>query len=169
MAMNRSHQLLVTTLALGISLGLAPSAARAEAPGLKVFVDNPPTSPVPIRDVEKSLKETVQVMLQTGVSTSFSVPSAKRLIIEYVSFSCNAAGSDQLWAIGLSTVANGQYALHYFAPVKTAFLDNQTHFAGSQQTRLHADPSTNVHFFHFAGSTPSLSCALTFSGYYMPL
>lgn len=148
-----------------------------------------PSTPVTVVNTPLSVQGTVNVgnfptpaaasvpfqkMLQSGFTTSFTVPSTDRLVIEYVSFSCSALGSDpELFAIGLETTASGQYGMHYFAPIKTAFSSSEgpagtTRFAGGMQTRIYADPGTAVSYFYNSPGGLSVGCAVTVSGSLMP-
>jgi hypothetical protein len=103
---------------------------------------------------------------------TYTVPSDRRLVIEFVSGSCSTIGSSGAGSLNglnsltlqLETTAGGtNVASHIFPP---AIFLGQISLA--HQTRIYADPGTTVEFFMGAAVGPSpfsIDCTITISGY----
>jgi hypothetical protein len=93
-------------------------------------------------------------------------------VIEYVSGLCPPAGTslptglDVTGAL-LETVAGGTAATHVFPLVPGLSIGGPNGFAVGQQTRVYADPGSNVTLSAELGGlgNGSLRCAITISGY----
>lgn len=118
-------------------------------------VSNLGSNPLPVRDVDRASAEPVQarVIQQPIGSTNpsgITVPSGKRLVIEYVSAEVLAADPDCVTAprIALRTTVGGNAVVHYFytensGPV-SALGGSARAYGLSQLTKVYADPDTQV-------------------------
>jgi len=114
-----------------------------------VQVGNVATSPVFMRDVDNPARQPFQQLLclaatasSCSVPSSFTVPSGKELVIEYVSGGCvTADASSFVNAAGLHTSVQGAVGFHFFGNLR---IGPNSAFDFGQQTRLYADPNTNV-------------------------
>jgi len=111
--------------------------------------------PLPVRVVDAATATPFQVfiMRNPGVIgfpfTPFTVPADKRLVIEYVSGELAAASScATVPRMVLTTTVGGATLTHYFYPEDTGVIDEGNGpgrvFGLSQETRLYADPGTDV-------------------------
>lgn len=144
-----------------------------------ISFSNTASSPLYTRDVDNPARRPFQTRLCFTVSfgqpasscgsltSQYAVPSDRRLVVEFVSGFCSTGpvGGTALTLIRteLSTSVSGTTAGHNI-PL-TAGLG---HFDAAQQTRIYADPGTNVNLGSSlsGGSTPSSAlCEMTVSGY----
>lgn len=153
-----------------VAIGFSTGGLAAGPPaGLGVRVLNTPlpvtgtvnvgpvniTGTVPIRDIENPARQPYQndEILSTpagllGDNATFTVPSDKRLVIEFVSFSANwpAGQYTTRFFIGVCNAAGGTCPTSYYvapsAPV--AEFGGEVFSVGSSPVRLYADPGTEV-------------------------
>ena len=111
------------------------SLARAIATivaGLAVVSAAPAAAKDPDQPFQVALSN---VALSSGPST-FHVPADKRLVIEFVSASCEP----DVTTMFVVTTVNGARVFHRFFPPLESTRPNGV----TQQTRIYADPSTDV-------------------------
>lgn len=127
-----------------------------------------------IRDVGDATKSPVQFRLcnfavqnfcSSNEQTLFTVPSDRRLVIEFVSGSCITVGSMQGFTVGTASTAGGVGALHLLNLVLAPFSNTILHV--SQQTRIYADPGSMVSLAVGGGfgAGASATCTLVYSGH----
>ena len=123
------------------------------------------TGPMLVRDVDNPARQPFQItLIGLAPSNQFTVPSGKRLVIEYVSGRIPAGLGQQLETVRLLTAVNDATSLHFFTPIFTGGVIESI-FTVSQQTRIYADPETLV-IVNAEGGGPVLSkMLLTISGY----
>ncbi len=162
-------------LGLGAALSSAPAEAdmhRRQGPR-DVVVVNETDQAVPVRDVGREAREPFhrQFALDwsdgSGFSTaSYSVPSGKRLVVEYASLSAYLPASGQTMFVRITTSVGGAEAFHTLALQKREDYGVLKQFEGAHLVRLYADPATTVRVA--AGRLPAAdtaNCTLTLSGY----
>ena len=154
MAMLRGFAVFALALILGLS-GSSAWAAAAPASGPGVTVNNTDSNPVPVRDVENPARQPFQqeLFLSTpdgllGATEQFTVPSGKRLVIEFVSFSMTWPGG-QVTTRAFINVCNASGnscpASSYLpASFQATEFGGSEFFVASSPTRLYADPGTVV-------------------------
>ena len=101
--------------------------------------------PVMTNDVDNPARHPFQKTLRYGQSP-FTVPTGKRLVIEFVTFAGNVNDGDP-FSGSIDTVVNGEQVRHYFQLHETHTQSGRHMFIDSQTTRIYADPGTDV----FAG------------------
>jgi hypothetical protein len=121
-----------------------------------VSVSNLGDAPLPVRDVDNPARQPIQANIievppQIPNPVLFTVPAGKRLVIEYVSADIQAANSQCVTAprYSLRTTTGGVALNHFFHSELTGTLgaaaNEATRAYGlSQQTRIYADPNTQV-------------------------
>lgn len=121
-----------------------------------VSVSNLGDSPLPVRDVDNPASQPLQANIievppQIPNPVLFTVPAGKRLVIEYVSADIQAASSQCVTAprYVLRTTTGGVALNHFFNSEFTGTLGAAANEATkayglSQQTRIYADPNTQV-------------------------
>jgi len=144
-----------------------------------ISFSNTASSPLYTRDVDNPARRPFQTTLcltasfgqpasSCGSTTSqYAVPSDRRLVIEFVSGFCSTGpvGGTALTILRteLNTTVAGIPVQH-----NIPLTPGLGHFDAAQQTRIYADPGTNVNLGGSlsAGSTPtSVICDITMSGY----
>jgi hypothetical protein len=128
---------------------------------------------VPVREVGRETREPFhrQFVLDwsdgSGFSTgSYSVPSGKRLVVEYASLSAYLPPSGQTMFVRVTTTVGGADAFHTLAVQKREDYGLLKQFEGAHLVRLYADSATTVRVA--AGRLPAAevaNCTLTLSGY----
>jgi hypothetical protein len=121
-----------------------------------VEIANSPRNPVSVADVTKKPIEKIQVGSSCSSPPSgsgcdmvpfYEVPAGKRLVIEDVSISSVVKPGRAIFA-RIRTHVNGDQNEHYFgSDVLPAGYLNPAPVSGGRQTRIYADPSTNVDVF----------------------
>jgi hypothetical protein len=107
-----------------------------------ISVGNLGDSPLPVRDVDNPARQPVQFKL--GATDSYTVPNGKRLVIEYVSAEIFSFSSCTLTVARLKTTAGGVEQEHQFYLQLVGTNVTNRYYAANQQTRLYADPNTEV-------------------------
>lgn len=119
-----------------------------------VSVSNLGGSPLPVRDVDNGQQpfhRTVPVFYPSGsggVTTVFTVPAGKRLIIETVSARAELAPIDTPNIVEvLTTLGSNNTAFHEILVSKQGLnLNGLSVFVGTHDMRAYADPGTDVQF-----------------------
>ena len=121
-------------------------------------------APLLVRDPDNPARQPfVATLLSVNPNTSFfTVPSGKRLVIEYVSGQGTLPAGDKLLFVRLQVETQGSIVLHRFLPVLTGTEGNVDVFLVSQQTRLYADPGSTV---ILSGPPANVIFSVTVSGY----
>lgn len=131
----------------------------------------PPPQPILTSEV---VKDPIQKLLCIALGTaplscgafpsSFSVPSDQRLVIEFVSGTCEVTSPTTRVNVALETTVGADtrtHVLHLLAdPLQTL------NFDFTYQTRVYADPGSNVSIFSSVGGAEDFgsTCFLAFSG-----
>lgn len=119
-----------------------------------------------VRDVDNPARQPFQFsLIAVAPNNEFTVPSGKRLVIEYVSGHLSVSLGQQLESVYLLTKVNNSSVFHYFAPMPTGGV-TQSIFTVSQQTRIYADPGSKVRFFTQGADVTEFG-DLTISGYFV--
>jgi hypothetical protein len=148
----------IAAVGLALMMGLSASsafAAAAPAASGDVTVVNPDSKPVPVRDVENPARQPFQqeLFLSTpdgllGANDQFTVPSGKRLVIEFVSFSMTwPAGQVTTRAfINVCNASGNSCPASFYLPAsfQATEFGGSEFFVASSPTRLYADPGTVV-------------------------
>ena len=138
---------------------------------------------VGVRDVDNPARSPFQATMCTSTSSggavgtscgnlpfSIAVPGDRRVVIEFVAAECSIGGDINLVQLGFSTVVNGTGAT-YRVHLERNVLDSRF-LETMLQTRVYADPGTNVGLATGVGAGPgaaSARCTLTLSGYSVAL
>lgn len=143
--------------------------------GSSVSIGNTATNPVLVRDVDNAARHPFQLRLcfasgLTGLSCHdipavVSVPSDRRLVIEYVSAECIKNVGTNI-DFGVATQVGGVPAKHYLAIV--ANVTDSSRINAAQQTRIYADPGSDLVFaigIGGSGTGTGARCEMTLSGY----
>lgn len=120
-----------------------------------VSVSNLGGTPLPVRDVDNPARQPFQANIIEAPPfipnpVFFTVPAGKRLVIEYVSADIQAASQcASAPRYALTTTAGGVTLEHFFytkdaGTVGLSVNDVRRAFGLSQQTRIYADPNTQV-------------------------
>jgi hypothetical protein len=162
---------LKTCLILAAAAGLlsltisATGAAHLSAQGKPVTL---------VRDVDTAALRAFQAQLcveQGGPAcaepNTLTVPAVtstgepvRRLVIEYVSGECLLIGSGSVSIFGITTVVNGVSMLHRLVPAPPA---SGSRTVAAQDTRLYADPGTEIRFV--VSVSASNICTTAISGH----
>jgi hypothetical protein len=139
-----------------------------------VNVANASSSPVLARDVDQPARQPFQIETCFSVGTnpalqcpsslpsSFQVPPAKELVIEYVSAKCSSGPSGGISDVLILNTAGGVPANHFFSDRPTMGPSSPfTNFG--QVTRIYADPNTTV-FTGYGQTSGDALCFVSFSG-----
>ena len=143
---------------------------------------NAAASPVFVRVVDESAHEPFQKTLSISPSSNantYTVPTNKRLVIEFASAHLKVSESVKVTNVSLTTQISSSSAP--FSHDLVAFFQG-TNFGGfqqpqktdeftaSQQVKIYAGPGTQVRFSFQTSVPPSLSLgSLTISGYLVPV
>lgn len=152
-------------------LTLVTDVRRAVADEFKdVRVINPLSMPANVRDVNEA-RQPVQAAVSCVVDEGsgclrviYTVPSGKRLVIEYASMKTKLEDA-HISRMTIHTTIGGEEITHYLTPTPpTPLVDTET--SVGQELRLYADPGTSV----LVSGTPfnsdgSNGFAFTISGY----
>lgn len=125
-------------------------------------LDNPARQPIQSDTVLQTPDVTKDI---TG--TLFHVPLKKRLVIEFVSAEVSLLQNEK-FTFHIQTKLNGSISNHFMTPnlIGIKFEDNNDTFAISQQTRLYADPGTDVLIqFHKNAGGGEAKIETSISGY----
>lgn len=175
--MKAIYRLLIVVLGLGVVvtaltlLDERPVHAQAPPQGVNVNVLN---TLLPVDG--DAAREPFQVTLCTAgwppgcgvLSSNFTVPPDKRLVIESISGGCNTADlSETLTNAQVATVAGGSANAHHVVPQFVGATTGAKLYRLAQLTRLYADPGTLVDAS--AGGFPvgNSGCLITISGYHV--
>ena len=132
-----------------------------------VSVSNLGGAPLPVRDVDNPARQPFQaniIDIPIGLPNPvfFTVPAGKRLVIEYVSADIEADNTQCPNAprYELTTTAGGVTLDHFFytkdaGTLGTSVNDDTKAFGLSQQTRIYADPNTQVRLDIRTGTFPT--------------
>lgn len=156
-------------LAAGVS---AEEAEKGRRP-TDVRVINGPDQAVPVRNVEREVRQPFQRQFaldwQDGVDLAeaeYQVPAGKRLVVEYASFWAYLPPNGQTVFVRIVTSVSGSQAFHTIALQKREDYGVLKQFDGAHLVHLHADPGSTVRVS--AGRLPFTGLAnagLTLSGY----
>jgi hypothetical protein len=158
--------LAVLAFALPIIDGHRMAARAADPP---VTVTNTPTNPVPVQEVDNFAKHPFQVGA-SGVTNAFNpsgftmtvVPAGKRLVVEFISASCNPTGMGGVVPGPLAILAAG-FIGHFIALTPGT---GAGHAGVSQMMRLYAEPGTNVNLTLYpTTNAATVTCNAAISGY----
>ena len=182
---KKSLAAFVGLLALvGILVAVVPFVSHGQGsrngpPPFDVTVINSPSEPVPVtgtvnvanlggstlpvHDVDNPARQPLQVDIirvpfPIPNPILFTVPDGKRLVIEYVSADIQAVNAACTTSprFALTTTAGGTTLAHFFYPENTGTLsDGNRAFGLSRQTRIYADPNTDVTLDIRTGTTPN--------------
>ncbi len=164
-------------LVLGLATVLFGSGAEADPQRRQgprdVLVVNETDQAVPVRDVGREMREPFHHQFSLDWSdgndfstASYSVPSGKRLVVEYASLSAYLPPSGQTMFVRILTTVGGADAFHTLALQKREDYGVLKQFEGAHLVRLYADPATTVRVS--AGRLPAAdpaNCTVTLSGY----
>jgi hypothetical protein len=136
-----------------------------------VSVSNLGGAPLPVRDVDNAARQPFQAKIidvPIGIPDPifFTVPAGKRLVIENVSADIEAAPQcASAPRYGLTTTAGGVTLEHFFytkdaGTVGSSVNDARRAFGLSQQTRIYADPNTQVRLDIRTGTFPTCGFAV---------
>lgn len=110
-----------------------------------------------------------QVGFVPCVPQSYTVPTGKRLVIEFLDGFCFVPSSSNIDLISLNVTTGGASIFRNFAALRQALPDTTARFDLAQPLRLYADPGTEViPGFQTDDSTGSAGCNIQFSGYLEP-
>lgn len=111
-----------------------------------VNVGNLGGDPLPMKDVDNPARQPFQRAIHEF--TPFIVPTGKRLVIEYVSADVGTSSTScDAFRCKLKTTVQGTDLVHFFFPELVSTSPSTAasrQFALSQQTRIYADPNTEV-------------------------
>lgn len=102
------------------------------------------TTPLQVFDVDNPAFQPFQIHFPLGTdSPQLTVPAGKRLVIEHVTG--NAFSSGDVFWMAVLTTAGGEFASHLFPMTKVGVAPSGNNvYVASAQTRIYADPGTNV-------------------------
>lgn len=154
-----------------------PAPVTVQNTPLPVTVENTTADPLPTRDVDNPARQPVTFHLSelanegqasAGLSSGFTPPAGKRLVVEFVSGFLSLPTGQNAFAEIFSIGPNGGF-FHALVPVATgdfpAFARPNI-FSMSQQLRLYSESSGPLQIgFTRNGTTGTALLQLTFSGY----
>jgi hypothetical protein len=128
-----------------------PSANVSNTPNVQA--GNTTTNPVPIRDVDNAAGQPFQINLGIKVAAgdlfatgSFTVPTCKQLVIEFVS-ALAAISSGENLTLQFTTIAGGACAPFTLpAFLQSTFGGTVDDYAVAQLMQVYADPGRSVRF-----------------------
>jgi hypothetical protein len=133
----------------GVNVTNTPNVNVANAPNVKVTntptvrdADNPVRQPV-----EAQTSCTVTDLLGTCSATIFTVPSGKRLVIEFVTMNGHLPTSGEVAQLIIQTTgvgANRAYFLPLTAPAVDFFSEQNISAPLAQQVRIYAEEGTSI-------------------------
>jgi hypothetical protein len=138
------------------------------ATGNVVRVGNTKTSPIPTYEA-RDAQTPFQATLANG--GSLTVPTGKRLVIEYVGLSGWVVGGGTYYQAQLTTTAGGVASVHLlsYQNVGTPAGYNEKDYSGGNATRIYADPGKLVTFAAYvSGTYDAHSMLASLSGYLVP-
>ena len=139
-----------TTITGDISLAPGTSVAINNTPN--VIVANTADAPALSRDVDNPARQPFQQTL--NFQSSISIPVRKRLVIEFFSARVAFPEACRLSDVILQTVTEGQNAFHFFVPLPIDPTLLARTKVVSQETRIYADPGTEVKLLGDRGCFP---------------
>jgi hypothetical protein len=161
----RNHLRRLSPLAcfLCVSLGLADVGLG----GTKdVTVVNPADDPALVEDVDNPARQPFQrgvTVTNEGPPVSIGVPFGRRLVIRFVSASCDLSQGVPMHSVRITTNVD-----HFFVP--TVFPTGASTAVGviTHPATVYAEPDTDVDFVAFPTTGPgngTTTCNLSISGY----
>jgi len=160
-----AYLVLVVAITLFDSSPVAGKSGSLVA-GPNVRVINSSAEPVPVFDVDNPAFQPFQVNFPASSDPfpPLAVPEGKRLVIEHVTSNAFSTG-DVFW-ITVLTTAGGQFATHLFPMSKLGVAPSGNNVYGmAAQTRIYADPGTNVNIQGDGLGAPGVSRFASISGY----
>jgi hypothetical protein len=157
------------------SVPLEVSGNIALAAGGSVNVGNPPSSPVPVRDVDEAAKELFQFGTPSssfdgsaGVREVLTVPAGKRLVIEHFSALVNSRGPN-----GLAGVSVGIELTNHFAQAPCQAIGQATNglnyfHSCAMPAKLYAEAGQKIVVVVFTNDGEGAFRAFV-SGYFVPV
>ncbi len=133
-----------------------------------VRIVNAKTSPVPNYNARDAMTP-FQATLYNG--QLFTVPTGKRLVIEYVGVNAWVYGGATFYSFSLTTTAGGVRSFHALGAQSAGIPSGTTFnsYSGGNATRIYADANTTVAFSAgTAGVVEGENSFATFSGYTVP-
>jgi len=145
-----------------MSSGFSPSSKMKFS--FEKDLDNPARQPIQSDTVLQMPDVTNQI---TG--TLFHVPLKKRLVIEFVSAEVSLLENEK-FTFHIQTKLNGSIANHFMTPNLIGKFSTNDIFAVSEQTRLYADPGTDVVLqFHRNAGGGEATIETSISGYFVDI
>jgi hypothetical protein len=154
-----------------VNVANTPSVNVANTPG--VTVSNQPTVHVAggvkaDTTPAQPFQTTVGLSITDGnndATGSFTAPAGTTLVIEFVSAQCQVT-LGQRADLNFSTSVNGAEGTYSIPLVLQHSTIGYDHLAGTQLTRVYADPGSSIDlYFRSAPSTLLQGCSVSFSGY----
>jgi len=149
-----------------------PMESRSRPRPQDVNVINSTSSPVPVRDVDTGARQTFQSHIEclfdgsNACNATITVPSGKKLVIEFVSISLFADSGALAYPPSLSVPQSGNQELYFFSLPQQIDDGSEVVFAATQQTRLYADTSGEVQLHCALSRSVTLgACDASISGY----
>ena len=138
------------------------------------LVGNAESAPLPTRDVDNPARQPFQRFLvgalnegefNAGDPVSITVPSGKRLVIEYVSF-IGLIPTGQKLRVRVDAHAGGSASHHLTLSNEGSFQGGKEDYKASQLVRIYGDPETDV-MFGVARNNGTGTCSfnISVSGY----
>jgi len=164
--MKTKRQLITSTLCvLSLVAALVPSQVLALG-STPVSVVN--TTPITVADIDNPAKQPFQITIGPSSSSgntaaaSYTVPSGKRLVIEYYAAQLTQYPQGGYSYVYLVTTAGGSQVYYkIIPPVSTTTTFNQT-------TRIYADPGTDVQVLVTSSSSiGGAGASVNLSGYFV--
>jgi hypothetical protein len=153
---NRQKRLLTVVgfvIAVGAVVSFSPLTASAQLT-IPVIVQNTPAHPVPTRDNDRASRQPFYTRLEVpafanpdagSFSNTSTVPSGKRLIIEYVSASISVDPSQTVLLVSvIAGPVSTPSGAHVLTTTKQGTSGSQAHFIASAPVRLYVDPGVTV-------------------------
>ena len=113
-------------------------------------------APAAAKDADQPVQVSLSNVVFASPPSTFHVPGDRRLVIEFVSASCEPDVTTML----VATTVNGAQVFHRFFPPLESTRPNGV----TQQTRIYADPDTDVELRTERRIGPAQGCFASISG-----
>jgi hypothetical protein len=175
---------IVNTASAPVPVSGTVNIGNAAASPVQAKIVNAASGPVLVRVVDESAREPFQkslVINQTADTFTYTVPTNRRLVIEFASVHVKTPGDVKVTDITLTTqissssAAFAHHLIPYFLGNKVGSLGGNQQFpsdeyTAAQQMRVYAGPGTQVKFNFDTGTVASFRvAAMTISGYLEPV
>jgi len=168
--MKHFARLMLLTLGLGVVVVVVSSFPRpaAAAPSDKTVTIDPTQLPLPVTSAGQPFQTSLCAGLGVcppSVPSIYTVPSDRRLVIQFVSGNCVTAGPPNRLRVGIGAFFGGTGADFPFPLSADPFGSGEINLA--QQTLIYADPGSVVLLEVGTGgySGASAVCTVSLSGY----